>query len=84
MNLSDLANLIFVPSSLSGTAHGVELLKEAAKEVRQRVENKVGAIPEERHRLVMFNIPPWYRLGFVNYFAEKGCVFPFGDYNRYL
>jgi benzoyl-CoA reductase/2-hydroxyglutaryl-CoA dehydratase subunit BcrC/BadD/HgdB len=84
MNLSDLANLIFVPSSLSGTAHGVELLKEAAKEVRQRVQNKVGAIPEERHRLVMFNIPPWYRLGFVNYFAEKGCVFPFGDYNRYL
>jgi len=34
--------------------------------------------------LVMFNIPPWYRLDFVNYFAERGCVFPFGDYLRYV
>ena len=84
MNLSDLANLIFVPSSLSGTEQGVELLKHAAEEVRQRVKNREGAISEEKHRLVMFNIPPWYRLGFVNDFAEKGCVFPFGDYNRYL
>lgn len=84
MNLSDLANLIFVPTSLSGTAYGLDLLKEATNEVRQRVQNKVGAIPEERHRLVMFNIPPWYRLDFVNHFAERGCVFAFGDYNRYL
>ena len=84
MNLSDLANLIFIPTSLSATEYGLDLLKEAAAEVRQRVQNKMGAIPEERHRLVMFNIPPWYRLDFVNQFAEKGCVFAFGDYNRYL
>ena len=84
MNLSDLANLIFVPSSLSGTEQGVELLKQAIEEVRQRVKNGEGAISDEKHRLVMFNIPPWYRLGFVKDFAEKGCVFPFGDYNRYL
>jgi|CZCB01.1.fsa_nt_gi benzoyl-CoA reductase/2-hydroxyglutaryl-CoA dehydratase subunit BcrC/BadD/HgdB len=84
VNLSDLANLIFIPTSLSGTAYGLELLKEAVAEVRERVRNKVGVIPEERRRLVMFNIPPWYRLGFVDYFAERGCVFPFGNYNRYL
>lgn len=84
MNLSDLANLIFIPTSLSATEYGLDLLKEAVAEVRERVKDRVGAIPEERHRLVMFNIPPWYRLDFVNHFAEKGCVFPFGDYNRYL
>lgn len=84
MNLSDLANLIFVPTSLSGTEFGLDLLKEAVAEVRQRVQNKEGAIPEERHRLVMFNIPPWYRLDFVNLFAERGCVFPFSDYLRYV
>ena len=84
MNLSDLANLLFIPTSLSGTAFGLDLLKEAVAEVRERVQNKAGAIPEERHRLVMFNIPPWYRLDFVNHFAEKGCVFPFSDYLRYV
>jgi len=84
MNLSDLANLIFIPTSLSGTALGLDFLKDAVAEVRQRVQNNVGAIPDERHRLVMFNIPPWYRLDFVNHFAERGCVFPFGDYLRYV
>ncbi len=84
MNLSDLANLIFVPSSLSGTQHGVDLLKLATAEIKERIKKREGAIQDERHRLVMFNIPPWYRLGFVNYFAQRGCVFPFGDYNRYL
>lgn len=84
MNLSDLANLIFIPTSLSATEYGLGLLKDAADEVRQRVKNKISSIPDERHRLVMFNIPPWYRLDFVNQFAERGCVFPFGDYNRYL
>ena len=84
LNFSDLANLIFVPTSLSGTELGVDLLKQAHKEVEERVKNKIGAIPDERHRLILLNIPPWYRLGLSGLFAEKGCVFPFGDYTRYV
>ncbi len=84
LNFPDLANLIFVPTSLSGTELGLSLLKQAYEEVKERVKNGVGAIDNERHRLILLNIPPWYRLGISSYFAEKGCVLPFGDYTRYV
>ena len=84
LNFPDLANLIFVPTSLSGTELGVNLLKQAYDEVKERTQQGVGAVPNERHRLILLNIPPWYRLGLSGVFAEKGCVFPFGDYTRYV
>ena len=83
-NFPDLANLIFVPTSLSASELGVKLLKQAYEELKIRVETKTGAIAEEKHRLILVNIPPWYRFGISNIFAEKGCVFPFGDYTRYV
>jgi len=84
LNFPDLANLIFVPTSLSGTELGVNLLKQAYEEVKERVTQGIGAVPNERHRLILLNIPPWYRLGLSGMFAEKGCVFPLGDYTRYV
>ena len=84
LNFPDLANLIFVPTSLSGTELGLSLLKQVYEEVKDRVDKRIGAIDNEKHRLLLLNIPPWYRLGLSGYFAEKGCVFPFGDYTRYV
>jgi benzoyl-CoA reductase/2-hydroxyglutaryl-CoA dehydratase subunit BcrC/BadD/HgdB len=84
LNFPDLANLIFVPTSLSGSQLGVNLLRQSYEEVKERVSQKIGAIPKERHRLLLLNIPPWYRLGLSGEFAERGCVFPFGDYTRYV
>ena len=83
-NFPDLGNLLFIPTCLSGTELGVSLIRQAYEEVKQRVASKIGAIPDERHRLLLINIPPWYKLGLANYFAEKGCVFTCEDYFRHI
>jgi len=45
------------------------------KEVKERVDNGVGALSEERYRLLFAEIPPWASLGFFDKLAERGWNF---------
>jgi hypothetical protein len=45
------------------------------KEVKERVDNHVGAVPGEKYRLVFAELPPWHSLGFFDKLAERGWNF---------
>lgn len=51
------------------------LYREMYKEVKDRVDNKVGAIAQEKYRLAFAELPPWHSLGFFDQLAEKGWNF---------
>ena len=46
-------------------------------ELKYRVENKIGALPEEKYRLLWaVPPPPWYALPLLGYMESLGAVFP--------
>lgn len=53
----------------------LRLYQNMYKEVKDRVDNHVSAIPEEKYRLVFAELPPWHSLGFFNRLAERGWNF---------
>ena len=44
-------------------------------EIKDRADNHVGAIPEEKYRLVFAELPPWHSLGLFDKLAERGWNF---------
>ncbi len=65
---------MFVMVVLPGTQEAVDFLERFKQEVRERVENGVGCVPEERFRLFWDNIPLWYNMGLFNYFEKFNAV----------
>ncbi len=55
--------------------HSLQCYRDMYEEVRDRVKNHVGAIDEERYRLVFAELPPWHSLGFFDRLAERGWNF---------
>ncbi|MFC2059977.1 2-hydroxyacyl-CoA dehydratase subunit D [Chloroflexota bacterium] len=53
----------------------LDLYRNIYDEVKQRVDNKTGAIPEEKYRLAFAELPPWHSLGFFDQLAERGWNF---------
>jgi benzoyl-CoA reductase/2-hydroxyglutaryl-CoA dehydratase subunit BcrC/BadD/HgdB len=53
----------------------LQLYQNMYQEVKDRVNNHVGAIPEEKYRLLFAELPPWHSLGFFNKLAERGWNF---------
>lgn len=53
----------------------IDLYRKMHDEVKYRVDNKIGAIPDEKYRLVFAELPPWHSLGFFNRLAERGWNF---------
>jgi benzoyl-CoA reductase/2-hydroxyglutaryl-CoA dehydratase subunit BcrC/BadD/HgdB len=64
--------------------NSVEIFEKALAEVEERVRNGVGAIEEEKFRLVFDSNPPWYKGDWISaYMAEKGAVYVTSSFNRY-
>jgi benzoyl-CoA reductase/2-hydroxyglutaryl-CoA dehydratase subunit BcrC/BadD/HgdB len=53
----------------------IDLYRKMYDEVKYRVDNKIGAIPEEKYRLVFAELPPWHNLEFFDQLAERGWNF---------
>jgi benzoyl-CoA reductase/2-hydroxyglutaryl-CoA dehydratase subunit BcrC/BadD/HgdB len=53
----------------------LQRFKDMYAEVKDRVNNHIGAIPEEKYRLLFAELPPWHSLGFFNKLAERGWNF---------
>ncbi|RJP68029.1 MAG: 2-hydroxyacyl-CoA dehydratase [Candidatus Abyssobacteria bacterium SURF_17] len=66
--------VMFVMVVLPGTQEAVDFLEKFKHEVKERTENGIGCIPEERFRLFWDNIPLWYNMGLFNYFEKFGAV----------
>ncbi len=59
---------------LRGTDYPVKFYSELKMELEERVKNGVGAVDDEKIRLLWDNIPVWYRLKwFAEFFAERGA-----------
>jgi len=67
-----------MPASLYTAAdpeETAELYRKMYDEVKYMVENKIGAIAEEKYRLAFAELPPWHSLGVFNQLAERGWNF---------
>lgn len=53
----------------------LDLYRKMYDEVKQRVDNHIGAVPEEKYRLVFAELPPWHSLKFFDQLAERGWNF---------
>lgn len=59
---------------LSTERDSLEFYQKLYEEVKYRVENRIGVLPEERYRLVFGELPPWHNLEFFDYLGKYGGV----------
>ncbi|MBA7601431.1 (R)-2-hydroxyisocaproyl-CoA dehydratase alpha subunit [subsurface metagenome] len=66
----------------AGTEWGVEYCRKLRDEIKQRVEQGIGLVDKERHRLMYIGVPPWFAPGFFEAFQEDyGAVFVWEAYH---
>ncbi len=59
-----------------------DLYQKMYDEVKDRVDNHLGALPiEERYRLAFIELPPWHGLKFFDRLAERGWNFVYESWN---
>ncbi|GAB6172109.1 2-hydroxyacyl-CoA dehydratase subunit D [Paradesulfitobacterium aromaticivorans] len=76
MGAEDAFTAVYLLVSNAGTEGAVEYFTKLRDEVRERVEQGVSLIAEEKYRLLWDWLPMWYNMSLLNYFEEKGAVFP--------
>ncbi len=74
MGAGDAFAAMFPGTYMPGTPVADEFYSKLRAEVRERMDKKIGIVPNEEFRLVWSGIPFWYNLGLINYFEEKGGV----------
>ena len=75
MGSTDYFSAIIPQMYMVGEAEAVDFYREMYEEVKSRVANGTGIVPEEKYRLVWFGLPPWFNLGLFNYLESFGAVF---------
>ena len=76
MPSQDHFNVMVPAHFLCGTPEAVAFFQELYAEVRNRVENKIGVIEDEKYRLLYGGgLPPWHTMWMFNYFESFGAVF---------
>jgi benzoyl-CoA reductase/2-hydroxyglutaryl-CoA dehydratase subunit BcrC/BadD/HgdB len=71
----DVFTCLFPLVTLKGTKEAVDFYKQLRDEVKTRVDNKVGFVPNERFRLIWDLFPVYHNMRLLNYFAEFGAAF---------
>jgi benzoyl-CoA reductase/2-hydroxyglutaryl-CoA dehydratase subunit BcrC/BadD/HgdB len=71
----DVFTCLFPLVTLKGTKEAVEFYKQLRDEVKTRVDNKVGFVPNEKFRLIWDMFPIYHNMRLLNYFAEFGAAF---------
>jgi benzoyl-CoA reductase/2-hydroxyglutaryl-CoA dehydratase subunit BcrC/BadD/HgdB len=62
--------------TLRGTAQTVDYYRLLLAEMEERVSQRIGAIPNERYRLLWDNLPVWYRMKWLSekFAAGEACL----------
>ncbi len=71
----DVFTCLFALVTLRGTKEAVVFYEELRDEVKQRVDNGIGFVPNERFRLIWDLFPIYHNMRLLNYFAEFGAAF---------
>jgi len=83
LNCADRFTTMAPVVTMRGSEHVIEFYQTLYDEVRQRVSQGIGAIRDERVRLLWDNIPPWFSIfKFFNSLAKRGVVFPADTYTH--
>ncbi len=71
----DVFTCLFPLVTLKGTKEPVDFYVQLRDEIRQRVANGIGFVPDERFRLIWDLFPIYHNMRLLNYFAEFGAAF---------
>jgi benzoyl-CoA reductase/2-hydroxyglutaryl-CoA dehydratase subunit BcrC/BadD/HgdB len=58
-----------------------QYLELVAKEVKFRVDHKIGINPKEKFRLLYTEIPPWFWINMINILHDKGATVTLDSYS---
>lgn len=59
---------------LAGRKEALEFYHQLYAELKDRVDNKIGVVPEERYRLMWSGLPPYHNIGIFDYMQSLGAV----------
>jgi benzoyl-CoA reductase/2-hydroxyglutaryl-CoA dehydratase subunit BcrC/BadD/HgdB len=77
MGTGDAMNTMVPMVFMMGTQEAYDYYKDLYDELKQKIANKEGVIPDEKYRLIWGGgLPSWFALSDFNYFNSKGAVFP--------
>jgi benzoyl-CoA reductase/2-hydroxyglutaryl-CoA dehydratase subunit BcrC/BadD/HgdB len=74
MDARDAFSAVFFMLCIPGTRMAVDFYAGLRDELKERVENKVGVIKNERYRLIWDNLPLWFDLNVFEYLNSLGAV----------
>ena len=67
--------------AMRGEPAAIDFYHQVLKEIDQRIENGVGVVKNEKHRILWDNLPIWYRLSWLSKtLAELGIVVAISNY----
>ena len=77
MDTGDAMNTMVPIAFMMGMQEACDFFLELNTELKQKVANGEGVIPDEKYRLLWGGgLPSWFALSDFNYFNSKGAVFP--------
>ena len=77
MDTGDAMNTMVPIAFMMGTQEAYDFFLELNAELKQKIANGEGVIPDEKYRLLWGGgLPSWFALSDFNYFNSKGAVFP--------
>jgi len=74
MDARDAFSAVFFMLCIPGTKMAIDFYKRLLEEVKTRAENKIGAVTDEKYRLIWDNLPLWFNLGIFEYLNSLGAV----------
>lgn len=80
----DFSSTVGINLIHAGTQLGADFAEKLSRELGERVKAGQSPVPQEKYRLLFSFIPPWYTLGFYNYFDKFDAVFGYEYYNTLL
>jgi benzoyl-CoA reductase/2-hydroxyglutaryl-CoA dehydratase subunit BcrC/BadD/HgdB len=77
MDTGDAMNTMVPIAFMMGTQEAYDFFKDLYDELKRKIANREGVVPEEKYRLLWGGgLPAWFALADFNYFNSKGAVFP--------
>ncbi|KJS15741.1 MAG: hypothetical protein VR69_12035 [Peptococcaceae bacterium BRH_c4b] len=74
LGAEDMVTALFPIIVLRGAKVAADFYEKMLLEVKERVAKGEGVLPNEKHRLFIDNIPPWYTKGLYNYFHKYNAI----------
>lgn len=70
---------------LPDDVEAMQFYERVYAEVKHKVENKIGVVPNEKYRMAFAELPPWHTLGIFDEYAEKyGIAFAIESWNYHV